>query len=211
MSLSFAAAGISALETATAMGMPVALAPIDSAFVRLHESGLRLILASDGVYIEACSSRLYALRRVAPCATPFGSVAPQLLLRHGPLPRALLDRFSEMAQTAHPREAAALAIVRDGSGYELHIPPSNGQTGRITYDDTGYADDAMVFDLHSHGPYSAVFSATDDVSDRSRGVPHISMVLGHCGSASTIVCAARLCVGPYLLNLSRHEITEILR
>ena len=51
MSLSFAAAGISALETATAMGMPVALAPIDSAFVRLHESGLRLILASDGVYI----------------------------------------------------------------------------------------------------------------------------------------------------------------
>lgn len=211
MSLAYATAHSSALEVATAMGMPVALAPIDSAFDSLQENGQRLILAGDGLYIEARSSRLYALRRVAPCVTPFGSVEPRLVLRNGPLTRALLDRFSEMAQTAHPREAAALAIARDGSGYELHIPPANGQAGRITYDDTGYADDDMVFDLHSHGPFSAAFSATDDASDRSRGVPHISMVLGHCGSASTIVCAARLCVGAYLLNLSKHEITELLR
>lgn len=211
MSLIYAAAGISALETATAMGMPVALAPIDSAFEHLHENGLRLIVAADGLYIEARSSRLYALRRVAPCVTPFGSVAARLLLCAGPLPRALLETFSQMAQTAHPREAAALAISRDGSRYELHVPPANGQAGRITYDDTGYADEDMVFDLHSHGPFSAVFSATDDASDRSRGVPHISIVLGNCKSPSTIACAARLCAGPYLLNLSKQEISEILQ
>ena len=211
MSLSYAATDISALETATAMGMPVALAPINSAFARLQANGQRLILAGDGLYIEVRTARLYALRRVAPCTTPFGSVEPRLVLCNGPLTRALLDRFSEMARDAHPREAAALAIARCGSGYELHVPPANSQTGCISYDDTGYADDDMVFDLHSHGPFSAAFSATDDASDRSRGVPHISMVFGHCGSPATIVCAARLCVGAYLLNLSKHEITELLQ
>ena len=211
MSLAYAAAQISALETATAAGLPVVLAPIDSPFEPLRDHGLRLVLASDGLYIEARSMRLYALRRIAACATPFGSVAPQLQLQAGPLPRSLLQTFSRMAESAHPRETAALAISRDGSGYELHVPPAHAHTGRVTYDDTGYADEHLVFDLHSHGPYAAVFSGTDDASDVSRGVPHISIVLGYCESASTMEYAVRLCLGPYLLNLSRDDLMGMVQ
>lgn len=211
MSLPYAASAVSALEAATVAGLPVVLAPIDQAFVPLREDGQRLVLAADGLYIEARAPRLYALRRIAPCDTPFGSVQPRLDLQAGPLPRALLSAFAQMALDAHPREAAALAISRDGSRYELHVPPAHGTTGCITYDDTGYADSELVFDLHSHGPFAAVFSATDDASDRSRGVPHISIVLGCCASSSSITYAARLCVGSYLLYLEGTDLMGLLQ
>lgn len=190
------------IDLAAWAGLPVACVPLGGVFEPVT-AGQRLLVAGNGLFIEAASPALYARLQLADATTPWGASHETLELRHGLIPRALARQLSRMAMEAHPKEMAAL-IVADAdteSRYRLLIPEGAGGVGHITYGDTDYAEGALVIDAHSHGPYPAQFSATDDHSDRSRLEPHISLVFGSCATPMTLSFAARLCIGHYLIPL----------
>lgn len=206
-----ACSGPAPLDMAAWAGMPVACVPIGADFVPLV-IGQRLLVAKDGLYLEAASPVLYVRLRLSAVPTLWGETHPTIDLVHGKLPQSIISDLCELSLRAHPSEMAALVIADAGvpGAYRMHQPHGLGRVGAITYDDTAYPDGSLVVDAHSHGPYPAKFSSTDDDSDRSRLEPHISMVFGTCARAASLTVAARVCVGSYLLLLDDEQFSELI-
>lgn len=204
-----------AVDAAMLAASPVAVVPGHSPFVPLDAPGRRVLLARDGVYLEARSDVLWCCLRLAECALPFGALMAEnpspihIKLVGAPLDRAVFDRLVSMAEVAHPKEMAAL-VVRDQDGHDhVHVPAQCGALGAVTYDDALIRESRLLIDAHSHGPYGHHFSSVDDASDRSRIGPHISVVFGHCESNTSLRFAARLCVGSYLIPLDQRTLGAI--
>lgn len=200
------------LDCATAVAMPLAAVPLDSEFQPLDAPGRRILCAQDGLYVEARSHVLYVRQRISKCVLPYGPLQPEVRLLHGRLPRDFYESLVSRSIRAFPKEMAALIALDDGqggSGYVLWEPNGSGTVGAVTYDDSTHDESMLVVDAHSHGPYEARFSVTDDASDQSRIGPHISLVFGQCESRSTAHVAARVCVGRYLIPLSHHAVQEL--
>lgn len=190
------------LDRALLLGLPVVGMPLQGPFVPLTE-GRRLLLANDGLYIEAASAALYVRLRVGAAFSPYGQTTEALDFRNGPIPRSIASVLARAARDAHPHEMAAL-IVADanaGGGYRVLHPDASSSRGSVTYDDSGYEDALLVIDAHSHGAHDAFFSPTDDASDLSRMGPHISLVFGRCGPTDQLKLVARVCIGHYLVPI----------
>lgn len=199
------------LDLAAWAGMPLACVPLGAPFQPLT-AGQRLLVARDGLYLEAASPALYVRLRLASAPTVWGSIEPAITLVNGRIPRSLMMDLCTLSLEAHPKEMAALVLADADApgGYRLHRPDGVGHVGAVTYDDTAYAEGSLVVDAHSHGPYPSVFSATDDVSDRSRLEPHLSLVFGACGDRETLSVAARVCVGDYLIRLTDDQMGALI-
>lgn len=198
-------------DLATAESMPICAVAADGPFCELAQFGRRLLVSGQGVLIEARSPGIHIVLPLVEGEVPaYGQVEPFIKLPSGPLPSAMWDRFIASAVAAHPKEMAAL-IVAGPEGYEYREPDSSARTGSVTYDDTGYTDGTLVLDVHSHGPFHARFSSTDDASDRSRGGPHISIVFGECGRAKEMTFAARACIGNCLIPLSAEAVRGLFQ
>lgn len=184
--------------------MPLSAVPVDGAFAPLSEPGRRVLAAADGIYVEARSLALYVRQRVAEIALPYGAILPALALLHGPIPRVVFRGLKELALSAHPNEMAALVLADPSchGAYRVTTPDGSASTGSVRYDDTGYDENLLVIDAHSHGFHRAIFSATDDRSDRSRLGPHISVVFGACQDETSYETAVRVCIGPYLIPIT---------
>lgn len=182
--------------------LPVACVPRGGVFEPIQR-GQRLLITAHGTFIEACTPALYLRLPVGVFLTPWGEVEPVLLPRHGPIPKALARALQSMALAAHPKEMAALVVADDhvAGGYRLVVPKASGGVGHVSYRDDGWEDGSLVIDAHSHGPFGAYFSATDDASDRSRLDPHISIVFGQCESPATVVRVARVCIGAMFIDI----------
>ena len=189
----------SSLDAAIAAMLPVAVAPKAVPFAPLT-SGQRLVLAEDGVYLEAAHSALYARLRLVGGKFPYGALSESLSLPSGPIPRALYDQLLADSLEAYPNEMAALVIATP-DGYALHRPTAKATAGSVRYDDHGYGDHPLVIDAHSHGHHAAYFSRMDDESDRSRTGPYVSVVFGNCSSPERVNACLRVCVAGYLIPL----------
>lgn len=193
---------VSALDQALLTSCPVAVVPAKNSFIALNAPGRRLLLAKDGIYLEGRSHVLSCRFRIAECALPFGSITPDVSLLGEPLARSVFDQLAEMAIAAHPKEMAAL-VVRDADGSDrVHVPTQRGVVGQVSYDDAQVDEMRLVFDVHSHGPFANTFSSTDDLSDRSRIGPHISLLFGFCESRLSLRFDARICMGAHLPSVS---------
>lgn len=205
-----------ALDSALLSASPVAVVPGHSPFVPLDSPGRRILLARDGVYLEARSAVLWCRFRLASCALPFGPLTAlngsttALALIGGPLGRSVFDRLATLAEMAHPNEMAALVVREDDGSDRIHVPAQTGRLGAVSYNDADTTESRLLLDVHSHGPFPASFSATDNASDRSRIGPHISLLFGHCESGATLRFAARLCVGSHLIALDHRMLAALI-
>ncbi|MGH8159325.1 MAG: PRTRC system protein A [Rhodanobacter sp.] len=199
-------------ERAIELSMPVVMAPVSTAFVALQTPGRRIVLASDGVYVEARSPALHVVQRISCVSLPFGAVPPALgvQLAGGPIPSQFLALARKAALAAHPDEMAVTIHWSAENGYVLRTPPQRRSGGSVTYDDTGTDETTLVVDIHSHGHHDARFSPTDDFSDRSRIGPHIAVVYGACESSESVDLSARVCAGTYLVSLAVEELMELV-
>lgn len=167
----------------------------------LAEGHKRLLGSAQGLYVEARSAAWDVCARIATVALPYGEMMPRLRCPAGAIPLALVNAFVAQAQANPAREIAA-AIVLSDTGFALVWPTIESSSGaHVRYIDTDIDEDRLVIDLHSHGHHDAIFSGTDDASDRSRRGPHLSMVVGRCHTAHPTM-SARMCLSPYLLPMS---------
>lgn len=203
-----ASATPSALDKAALLGLPVACVPIESPFEPLT-SGQRLLVAADGLYLEAASPTLYARLPLAVTGTPWGTTSPCVTLKHGKIPASLGAELGERALDAHPHEMASLIVVDAAGHYRLVKPAQSVTAASVSYADTDYPEGSLVIDAHSHGAYPATFSVTDDDSDRSRLEPHISFVYGYCDDRTRMALTGRVCVGHYLIPLDHAVVTGL--
>ncbi|MEY2117291.1 PRTRC system protein A [Rhodanobacter sp. FW106-PBR-R2A-1-13] len=197
-----------ALDLAILAALPLVAVPVEGAFEPLTQ-GRRLLLARDGLYIEAANAGLYVRRRIVGCSAPWGQVSEAVILRQGAIPASVASELGRAARGAYPNEMAALVLATPDGGYAVHHPYADATGGSVSYADTGYDEDALVIDAHSHGEHPAYFSRMDDDSDRSRIGPHLSVVFGRCAPGGSIEVNARVCVGDYLLPMNRSEFEEL--
>jgi PRTRC genetic system protein A len=199
------------LDSAMLTACPVAVVPGQpDDFVALASPGRRVLLAQDGVYLEARSGVLSCRVRLAACDLPFGATTQSVALVGGrPIERRVFDQLADMALRAHPNEMAAI-ITRDESGQDhIIVPRQTGSVGAVTYCDAEVDELQLVIDAHSHGPFKAAFSSTDDASDRSRIGPHVSLLFGTCESTASLRVSARLCVGSHLIDLDHAVLSSL--
>lgn len=166
----------------------------------------RLLLASDGVYLDCANAALQARVRLSALSLPYGATTPFLHLPHGPLPRALLQQ-ALAAAAATPIEVAFGLQHDEDDGYVLIQPPvTSASRSHVSYEDA-LDDQRLIVDLHSHGQGRAFFSATDDASDLARVGPYLAVVVGRADTAPEI--AVRLVCPPFLIPLSLDDLRPL--
>lgn len=191
-------ADLSPRDTALQASLPVLCVPHDSGLPPLEAGQRRLLLASDGVYLQARSLVMLASVRIAQAELPYGPHAQAVVLTNGQIPAALISEAAQAARATPEKEIAAAVLWEQGA-YRLVFPEViSADAGHVSYRDQ--LDDAhLVLDLHSHGRGGAYFSPTDDESDRSRPGPYIAAVFGRCDGQMEFV--ARLACAPHLVPL----------
>lgn len=183
---------------------PALMAPRHGELDPIAIGARRYLLADEGLFAEARSAvlslRLPVIAAPANEPLPFGPVWADASFAAGAIPGALLARCVERARAAAPFEWAGLIVVDECGSYEL-IEPSVTEATRasVSYSEIGIDTDRLVLDVHSHGDFGPAFSATDDVSDRSRPGPHLSLVIGRCRARPAF--ALRGCIGAHLVEL----------
>lgn len=137
------------------------------------ESGQRMVLADDGVYLQLHTPWLEVTTRVGRLApglkVPFGVVQESVRLAFGSIPRSLIESFLGFGRHALPNEAAGAVIYNAVSG-ELQLRMHGVRSAssvRIDYsiDPLGDAE-YLVVDLHTHGTLRAFWSAADNRDDQ---------------------------------------------
>ncbi len=145
------------------------------------------VLSGSGVFIEAEGDLMAA--RIPISRSPVRGLAelrPKVVLRHGPIPVALLHRaISKMQQDPGSEYYAAVSLGT--SGYELRFPAQFGEKAKVEY---AVPEGRIILDLHSHGSMKAFFSPTDDTDEQAL---RIYGVVGNLPGAPLL----RLRVGVY--------------
>lgn len=198
------------LDVAVATSLPLVAATRHAPLPELAVGTKRLVVACNGLFIEVRSPALHACLPVSEVTgpLPYGEATSFICLAAGPVPQDFLRASVARAVAAYPNETA-FAVVRAGQGYAFaDVPIDSSSHGHVRYTDT-LDDDALVFDVHTHGAYTARFSAQDDESDRSRRGPYISLVLGTAANPASTTLGARFSCSPYLIDLHGSQLQQL--
>ena len=84
-------------------------------FSPLAGAGRRLLVARDGIYIEAANDALYVRLRLVALHTPYGELTEAVALRGARMPRAFARTLKERSLASHPCEMAALIVAASRS------------------------------------------------------------------------------------------------
>ncbi len=123
-----------------------------------HGIGYDYVLGSGGVYVQSESAHLVARILVAAGAVRgLAPVSEKVQLTHGPIPAQLFEPGLRWFQEA-PDTERFFAVRWDGETYRLVVPPQAGTATSLAYSPPA----GVVAEFHSHGRFSAFFSATDD-------------------------------------------------
>lgn len=189
------------------MRLPTVMAPRFEPLSALKAGETRLVMAEDGLWIEAEAIWGYFRRPLwrSRRNLPYGRVEACSQLRCGRIPMTLIERFAKRANewAEWSAEHAAWIVWSAGNGWDylpLETLEHSAVSVRYIWPDLG-PDRFLVMDLHSHGTGSAFFSHTDDRSDL--GFPHYSLVLGRCGRnrpLKELDCKLRLCLAGYFFE-----------
>ena len=165
---------------------PAVMMPRSGLIPPLEVAGHRYLVTQQGLHLELRRDWIHAVLPFASSlvALPFGAGPdePQVKLLCGPIPRALLAEFGDLAREAMPVEAAAWVIWhRHSKQFKLlSLRAIESSAALIHYERPELeADWHLVLDLHSHPTWPAVFSRQDDEDDRASGEVKLCGVLGH--------------------------------
>lgn len=146
----------------------------------LERGMTRLLVAADGVYVEAMSNVIHGCLCISrhTATLPFGRAAPFWHAVGGAVPHQLMAVVMERAMRASPNEWAGLIVFEDGRHRlcEVEIESVGPSHIRYRYD---IDPSNVLFDIHTHGGGKAFFSRTDDEDDLRMGsAAFTSMVIG---------------------------------
>lgn len=179
------------------LSCPVIGMPKYSELAPLQENGERIILASNGTFVEVRRMWARFIAQVGPrlaTTVPFGEVSETVEYNAGKIPRALLAEFVGWAQKDSHVEIGAVITWDHRTGeYALRRSTSNHSTSdSLDYTIAELADtEHVVVDCHSHSFNPAFFSSTDDEDDRH--AVKYAFVVGNCATSNPSL-ASRLCV-----------------
>lgn len=186
------------LDAALLTAMPTITVPRYGAFEPLTAPGQRLLVASNGLFLEVRREWLHAIAECgcidADVQLPYGSVQPQLDLPRGALPSELIDAFVEVARARLPNECAGAITLDAPTGeFALRIHGDNhASPASVSYRvDRLAAHESLVVDIHSHGHLPAGFSGQDDRDDA--GCTKVAVVIGRVAEPEPEI-AVRLCL-----------------
>ena len=184
--------------------MPTVMVPRYSDLVELSEPGHRLLMAANGVWLEACRAWLYvrlpvALPPIVP--VPYGTLREEMRFMFGKLPKSMVSQFIEEATIRCPNECAAWVVWNQQTGawrLQMLEETSVGHAHVNVNLPVLGEDEHMVMDLHSHGKLHAFFSGEDNGDDQ--GDCKIAGVIGNLDQ-DTVTAAFRLCVNGVFVPL----------
>ena len=175
---------------------PSVMVPTREPVAPMSGPGERLLVASNGVFLEIGRPWVRLVRRLALFAwgtpVPYGEVAEQTELLCGSVPAELVVEFARMARAALPNEAGAWIVWDAVTGLFRLVPlPSLSHgPGHLHYERPHLRDgEWLVVDCHSHGQSRAYFSTTDDRDDQHD--VKLALVLGNCDGVPSMTL--RLC------------------
>lgn len=195
--------------------VPTVIVPRHEPFEFLKSIGHRMVMASNGLFLEVKRNWLHLIHMVAPIGgltLPYGEVKSRMELLFD-FPIHLVRTFYQDALTHFPNECGAWLIQNTDTGefrYEmlksLQATCSFLEVVRPVLD----GNEVMVVDLHSHGYHRAEFSDLDDKDDCAEY--KISGVIGSIGEHQQATASFRLCAGgvyvPFKVNIA--TITDIV-
>ncbi|KVR82617.1 PRTRC system protein A [Burkholderia vietnamiensis] len=194
------------IDTVLQQSFPAVMVPSRELVKPMARPGERLLVASDGVYLEILRPWIHLVRRIAryevSTAVPYGKVEETTALTCGQIPAALVAEFHAMARAALPNEAGAWIVWNSVAGTFRIVALSSLShgPGHLVYERPQLAEgEWLVVDCHSHGTGAAYFSRTDNDDDRHD--VKFALVLGHCDRTPSI--ALRLCAKGIFEKLER--------
>jgi PRTRC genetic system protein A len=152
---------------------PVIAAPLFGALPAM-ENGQRIIVASNGVFVQVVRDWLDCVERLggidAAMPLPYGQITPIVRFTFGTIPIALLDAFIAAGRAALPNEIAG-GLIYSATQATLRLAiyePLHSSAHGIEYRMPPLArDEGIAVDLHTHGRLPAFWSGADDLDDRS--------------------------------------------
>lgn len=185
------------IDTVLQQSFPTVMVPSREQVESMIRSGERLLVGSNGVFLEVVRPWIRVVRRIAMyhalTAVPYGAVEEVTELRCGPVPPALITEFHATARAAFPNEVGAWIVWNEKSCefrlIQVHLL-SHGPS-HLDYERPQLVEgESLVVDCHSHGQWKAYFSSTDNKDDRYD--VKFAFVLGNCDRDPSRVL--RLCV-----------------
>lgn len=183
-------------DAALQLSCPSVIVPRFSELEPATKPGERLLIASNGVFLEVTRQWARFVRKVGNIGipVPYGECSNSTQLKSPRLPRNLLAQFNEMARENSKVEIGAGIVWNECTNeYRLmSVETLTASGAHLKYRPPALsAGDHLVIDCHSHGSYPAIFSETDDIDDK--WCVKVSYVVGNCGSEQQST-ASRLCI-----------------
>jgi len=188
----------------------------------LQENRSRLLMANDGLWIEAKTAWGVFTKKIfeSPRPLPYGFVEEKAALLSGPIPMRFLEQFVAQANESGQEglETAAWIVWNAAQGWQyLELDLLAQNVGSVMFRWPELAPEtSLVLDMHSHGRGPAFFSETDNRSDQ--GTAHFSLVVGNCAKGHALAeldTAIRLCLSGFFfedsenMNLWKHPGKEM--
>lgn len=157
-----------------------AVAPV-AGYSPAADSGTRYLASAEGLWREINLPWIRVLHLIAPSVLqlPYGRLQPEVEVKCGAVPTALLREFNSWAREEAPQEIAA-AILWNETTEEWRLARRivrSASPGHVEFDEVQPEDgEHLVIDIHSHGHYPAFFSAEDNRDDF--GSMKFSLVVG---------------------------------
>ncbi|AOJ10062.1 PRTRC system protein A [Burkholderia mayonis] len=173
------------IDAVLQQSFPTVMVPTREPMEPMERIGERLLIGSNGVFIEVVRPWIRFVRRIAMhhtyMAIPYGQVGEVTELNCGPVPPALIAEFKAMARAAFPNETGAWIVWNHATRAFRFIPLHSLSHGpsHLEYERPDLADgEWLVVDCHSHGQWPAYFSITDNKDDEYD--VKFALVLGNC-------------------------------
>jgi PRTRC genetic system protein A len=199
---------------------PVLAVPRASPLPEMAESGERMLVAQDGLYIGFSRPWIAGAVAVARTAGPaqalaaYGKAGDTMTLKCGPVPMKLIKSFIRLARLSLPNEYAAWItwdenLKGQGGAWQLievagpHATPSKVEINRPVLPEGVH----LVVDIHSHGAAPAFFSRQDDEDDRMASEVKISLVVGSLETEQGSI-AARLCACGQFMDIPFESVVK---
>jgi len=184
--------------------LPAVMVPRFTDLEELDTPGNRILMASNGVWLEVCRAWMYARILIAPALrvpVPYGIVSEAMRFGFVKLPKAMVAQFIEMARVRSPNECAAWIVwnQRTDAWKLLMLEETSVGPGHVNVNLPSLeSDEYRVMDLHSHGLTHAFFSRTDNKDDK--GDVKIAGVIGNLDQPE-VTASFRLCANGVFLPL----------
>lgn len=177
--------------------VPTVMVPLFGEFQQLTVPGDRILIASNGVFLECSRKWGYFLRKIAdalPVSLPYGQIGEATRLIAAKLPSELLQKFIQLAQVEANVEIGGSILWNENTNrYRLARSTSLHATGSYLKQELAPLNpgEHLVIDCHSHAHHPAFFSPIDDASDSD--MTKFAFVVGDCNTTHPSV-KLRLCI-----------------